>query len=330
MTKIPKLSKIVKNNDVYVERVLPKEGKLNVKVGMKTEPFTKMGVTKVSYGKLPINDSFRLESKKRVGDFFYTGDTVGYVRGKKVIAPFDGRIEKVENNYLYKQDERDFWLLAGVWGEIVGVVKRRSVLLKTQTTDLHLAAYTKISYSGELIVFPNPSKILELQYLEKFLKDSFGKIIYLGDHVDVPAVEKAVNLGVAGLLAGSAAREAFSLAKENEMFLGVFSGFGEVPTPKPIYEFLNDISNRFVLLQGSRGVVRVPNPERFSENETTSDNQDLLVELREGLRVQVLKYPEFGQVGTVQKIDDNGQIYVKLDQKAKPVQVQIPNILALE
>lgn len=331
MNKIPSVRKMMNNNDVYIERILPKAGELNVKQGTKTEPFTKMGITKVAYGELPIKGALKLEGKKRTGDFFYTGDTIGRLKGKKIVAPFDGRIQKVEDGYLYEQEERDFWLLSGVWGEVVAVEKGKSVLLKTQTIDLHLAACTKISYAGELIVFPNPSKLLELQYLEKFSKDSFGKIIYLGDHVDVAAVEKAANLGVAGLLAGSAAREAFALAKENEMFLGIFSGFGEIPTPKPVYDFLKEISNRFVFLQGSRGIVRIPSPQRFSEDNVTAPN-DLgsLTELREGLRVQVLSYPEFGKMGVVEKITEDGQIHVKLDQNSETIPVQIPNILALE
>lgn len=328
MTYIPKVRKIMKKNNVFIERILPKEGEINIKKGTKVEPFTKLGITKVAYGSLPIKGNLKLEGKKRMGDFFYTGDTIGRVGGKKVIAPFDGRIQKIDNKVVYEQEERDFWLLAGVWGEVVGMEKGKSVLLKSQTIDLHFAACTRMSYAGELIVFPNPSKLLELQYLEKFSKDSFGKIIYLGDHVDVEAVEKAVNLGVAGLIAGSADRQAFSLAKSNNMFLGIFSGFGNIPTPKPIYEFLKDISNRFVFLQGSRGVVRVPNPKPFMPDEETTGG--MFSEIREGLTVQVLEPPFLGFVGVVERIEEGEKIFVKLYGEKKLIEVKIPNILALE
>lgn len=328
---LPIVKKYMKNNGVLIERALPKKGELNSPIGSKVEPFTKLGVTKVSYGKLPLSKKFKIAKGKDLDTYFYTGDTLGKSGRKKVIAPFDGYLEKAQDeSFLFRQEERDYWLLSGVWGEVVNFVKGHSVLLKTQTLDLHLAACTDISHAGELIVFPNPSKLLEMQYLENYAKDSFGKNIYVGNYVNEELIKRASELGVGGVIAGSTSREAMKLAKRQNIFLGSISGFGEIPTPKYIFEILKEISSRYVFLEGGRGIVRIPVPELFSPTEVRAANYTgQLRKLKKGLKVQVFEDTYFGFVGKIESIQDDG-VRVILDDVSEPVIIKIPNILALE
>lgn len=332
MKIVPKVSKIRNSDKVLIERSLPRDGEINIKKGEEVEPFTKLGVAKVSFGRLPLPSSLSIEKRKRPGDFFYTGDMIGRVGSKKIIAPFDGRLKKYKDKkkgYVFEQEERDFWLLAGVWGNVVDLKGDKSVLLKTQTTDLHFTACTKMSYAGELIVFPNPSDLLKVQYLEKFSKDPFGKIIYLGDHLNLDIVERAADLGVAGLIGGSADREAFAVAKQKKMFLGVFSGFGEIPTPRFMFDFLKEISNRFVFLQGSRGLLRIPYPAESPPEQFDGSKDTNFTTIEEGKLVQVLQSPHFGLVGEVSEVQ-NESVYVMLDDVEDLVEVHYRNLLALE
>ncbi len=327
---VPIIKKITKSNDVLIERVLPRKGELDAVIGTSVEPFAKLGITKVTYGKLPIASSLKIVKGKSVGTYFYTGDIVGKVGKKKVVAPFDGYLEQMPNGFVFRQEERDFWLLSGVWGVVHDVVDGHSVLLKTQIIDIHLSVSTEISYAGELIVFPNPSELLEMQYLEKFSKDSFGKVIYVGHHINTDVVTKAAELGVAGLLAGSVDREAVALAKRYNIFLGAISGFGSIPTPEYIFEFLKDISNRYVFFQGGRGILRIPVSKPFTEKEVKSNTYSgQLRKLKKGLKVQILEDPHFCWVGEVSSVQEDG-VYVILDEVQDPVKVKIPNILALE
>ena len=127
---IPIVKKLTENNEVFIERALPKKGQLDAPTGSQVEPFTKLGMSKVSYGSLPIGSSLRISKGKKVGTYFYTGDTIGRLGKDKIVAPFDGYLDKIPNGYMYRQEERDYWLLAGVWGDIVDVVDNYSVLLK--------------------------------------------------------------------------------------------------------------------------------------------------------------------------------------------------------
>ncbi|MBI2414798.1 hypothetical protein HYV31_03115 [candidate division WWE3 bacterium] len=327
---IPLVQKITKRNNVLVERALPKKGELDAPIGTKVEPFTRVGIAKVSYGRLPLASSLKIVRGKSVGSYFYTGEVLGILTGKKIIAPFDGVLQKIPNGFMFEQEERDFWLLAGVWGEVIDYVDKYSVILKTQTTDIHLAACTQNSCDGELIVFPNPSELLEMHYLERFSKDSFGKIVYTGNYVNSMMVAKAIELGVAGIIAGSAERDAFSLAKRNGVFLGSISGFGKIPTPTNVYAFLKDISNRYVFLQGSRQLLRIPVSSEFSEAEVSPDLfSGTLCELKCDLSVQVFEEPYFGWVGKVSSVTDD-DVYVILDDVKDPVKIKIPNLVALE
>src|SRR3989304_5772813 len=116
LVKVIKKATFIKN--LNIERTLPTNGTVTSRKGDKVEPFTKLGMAKYSYGLMRIDSSLRL------------------AKGKQ------------EDKYILKQEERDFWLLAGVWGEVQSVVENRSVLVKSQCMDLALLASTDFSYSG--------------------------------------------------------------------------------------------------------------------------------------------------------------------------------------
>jgi hypothetical protein len=162
--------------------------------------------------------------------------------------------------------------------------------------------------------------------LEKFEKETFGKVIYIGDFANSEVVARAVELGVGGVIAGSVDRETFSVAKASGMFLGVFNGFGHIPTPAYVFNELKEISNRYVFLQGERGILRIPLPR---DAEIDSKDQDLLKEVEVGMHVQLLDNKNFGLAGTVESVQDE-DIYVILDQSKKSVKVQVASIVALK
>lgn len=328
---IPIIRKVMKNNDVFVERALPRVGEFVAKEGEVVEPFTKLGMTKISYGNLPLTKRFKVSKGRDVGSYFYTGDTLGVIGRKKVVAPFDGTLIKLENgDFMFKQEDRDFWLLSGVWGTVASVVEKSSALIKTQTMDIKFAVSTSHSYSGELVVFPNPSELLEMQYLQQYSKDSFGKIIYVGDHLNLKLVEKALELGVAGLISGSVDREALTFAKKKGIFLGAISGFGSIPTPEYIFNILKEVTNRYVFLQGNLGLLRIPSEKPFPTKDIRPNTYTgQLRAVKKGLLVQIFEEPYFGWVGRVHSIRDD-DVQVVVDAGRDPVKIKIPNIISLE
>ena len=326
--KVMQIRKSFFSSEALIERALPEIGDLEVAVGDTVEPFTKLGMTKVSYAVMPLPLGLHFARGKDADSFFYEGEELGGIGLHKVKAPFNGQIVQAEHSLVFKQEPRDFWLLAGVWGEVVNILDKQSVLLKTRMQCFNFAACTNASFAGELIVFPNPSELLEVQYLEKFAKDVHGKIIYFGDFVSTELLTRAGDLGAGAVLAGSARRETFVQAKKISLFLGTFGGFGHIPTPKFIFDALKDVSSRYVFVQGEKNLLKIPVPIDLPAVGNSGEAEAILRELTVGDSVLVLQKPHFGCAGKVKSVQGD-KVCVILDRTSTEVEVGLPNLVAL-
>lgn len=326
---IPLAQKIKYKNDIYMERPLPNAGYLTAQPGDLVKPFTKLGMSKLSYQKLSLGPDFVPVRGKKEGAFFYQDEKVGTSKLRKIIAPFNGFLRVEDNEYVFTQEERDYWLLSGAWGQVSSVAKGSSVLIKTQVIDLKFAVCTEHSISGELVVFPNPGEALVLEYLQNLSKNIYGKIIYVGDYLSNKSLKKAMELGVTGILAGGTDSSSYSLAKEKNMFLGLLTGFGAVNVPPKVFEILKGVSNRFVFVNGEEKLLRIPAPEAFDPHVVKDTCGNSLRNVEKGLQVLVLQKPHFGKVGVVDTVGESS-IFVRFPEKEETVEVFIPNLLSLE
>jgi hypothetical protein len=325
-TLIPKIKKKKYSSNIFMERALPLKGTISVKEGDTVDPVTRLGMTKISTGISYVPVNFKLSKGKFESGYFYYGETIGRTGFNKVVGPFDGYISKSQQGYILTQEPKEHWLLSGMWGSVEKLIGDSSVLIKTQAMDFDLAVCSSKFVNGELVVFPNPTDVLQLQYLQNFSKDVFGKIIYLGGFATFESIEKAVELGVSGLLAGSAEKQAFDYAKEKGICLGLFSGFGRLETPEIIYDFIKEVSGRFVFMMGERNLFRIPVPPMESGEVS---NNNVLVEPVVGMLAQVFQKPYYTHVGQITDVQ-NDVIYVKLNGAEQPVQIKLPNIVAVE
>ncbi len=334
LRQVPKINKMIYKSEIFVERCLPIEGTIVVKVGDTVEPVTRLGMTKVSYGVMNMPTSLKLAKGKLEDGYFYEGEKIGSVGTRHVIAPFNGYLSKGSSGaFALKQEQRDYWLLSGVWGVIADYVDKRSALIKTQALDIPLVACTHGNAAGELIVFPNPADFLTIHYLEKFAGDVSGKIIYTGDFVTSALVTRAKELNVGGIIAGSTDKSTFILAKKQGIFLGIISAFGRTPTPPFIFDVLKQVSNRFVFVSSSMALLRLPVAAREATTETSKVNSNpqglYLSELLPGKNVQVFEKPYYGWTGTIDSVQGD-QIYVKLHDVSDLFKVSIPNVIVID
>ncbi len=325
MNYIPVMEKVKHTNGVLLERALPSEGGLRVSVGDKVEAFSEVGFCKYASKIVKIDASVKLHKKLKQGSRVSEGTLLGRSGLRAFRAPFSGFIEMKDSNRFLLSEKEDFTLLSGVWGEVVDCIERNAVLIRTQTTDIHLMACTPGFIEGELIVFPNPTDILRLQYLRQYFKNVYRKVIYVGDYVDSEFMQSAIEYGVGAVLAGSAPRETFLLAKQHGVFLGVFSGFGNIPTPTDVFSILSNVSNRFVFVQGDKNMIRVPMPEPFL---IKKPYRHYIKKVVKGLRVLVFTEPDFGSVGVVEKLGKTS-IVVKLEKNDRSIEVSERALVAL-
>lgn len=326
---IPVYKKMKYSEDAIIERSLPVVGEPLTKEGDPVVPFTKLGKARVSSKILKLDPKIKLSKGNQKGTVIYEGEIIGKEgMFKKVKAPFTGALEEEHNGTLvFAQEKKDSWLLSGLWGTVEKIEGNKSVFIKSQTLDINFVAYTSYFVMGELVVFPNPSELLDLEYLERFSKNTKNKVIYIGNHVRKPVVDTAIEMGIGALIGGSTDKNTFDYADSKGLPLVVTTGFGKLTTPVFIFDFLKSISNRHVFIDGKQGIMRVPMPP---EN-NFKDQQPLggtLRELAPGLNVLVLEKDHFGKTATILEVMD-ATIKVKLDKSGEEFQTKVPNIFAL-
>ena len=243
-----------------------------------------------------------------------------------VVKPYDQLGSSFTDETTGTTAKVDFQLLAGVWGVVKDVAEDVSALIETQVTDINFAISTKFACSGELLVFPNPSKQLTKHYMSQFSKDSAGKIVYVGEHLDSDLLKKAIDLDIAAVIAGSCDVDTYKLAKRHQMGLGLILGVGELSTPSNVYEYLGTITNRYVFFRGDKGFLRVPEESKFKTSET---NKRPIKLLKKGMSVQVFEQPNMGKLGIVDSIKGSS-IFVRVSGINELITVTIPNLLIID
>jgi len=322
---IPIIRKLINRNNAFLERALPTTGDINVKIGDKVAPFNQLGACTVSYNQIILPKGFK-PFNNITPNKILQGTTLGRYRGEYIHAPYNGFLDKdsINNQLIFKELGRENVLLAGAWGTVKNIVENKSILLEIYCKDFLLPITCGDMFAGELVVFPNPSELLIGSFLENFTRDVSGKIFYIGGHVSLSVAMRSKELNLTTLLAGSISKEAFAFAKKSGLNIGVFEGFGEIPTSKIIFDELKNISNRFVFFDVENHTLRVPMPSKL---ETIPVKKPLKL-LKAGDTVQIFQSPYFGGIGTVDTIKESS-ILVKIPKNSNLVEVAVPNFFVV-
>jgi len=332
---VPIIKKIENNEKCFIERMLPVEGELGIKVGDFVQPFDHLGECRFSQNEIILPKGFKPYGLKTDKRYYYTGSFLGKNGSNKVLAPYDGNLYMGDDKkYKFSEIDKKYILLSGVWGKVKSLIEKRSVLLESKTKDILLAASTEISTSGELMVFPNPTDILKRSYLESYAKGIKGKIVYVGDFVGLDILEKAVELEATGILVGSAHKEAFDYAKAKNLAFGIISGFGKIPTPDSVYKLLSSVSYRYVFFEGDKNLLRIP--VNSQDHNTTpalgkvsAKASAPIKKVTSGMSILALQDPYFGWIGTVDRATESS-IFVKFGLDKNSVEVKLPNFYIVE
>ncbi len=326
----PVVTKVLNSKEVLIERVMPVPGQLIVTENATVVPFDHIGVCNFSQKLLKLPKHFRPAHFKKPGQFYYTNNLLGKNRRSVISAPYNGHLYAMpDGDFEFREDPKKYTLLSGVWGKVAKIVDKNAVLIKADTKDINLVAATKSYFAGELVVFPNPSHLLEKFYLEGFASGaSDGKIIYVGNHVSLSLLKDAVKYGVGGIVAGSADTETYRFAVSSGVSFGIFGGFGDIATPDEVYTILNNVPNRYVFFQGERNLLRIPMPPEQEVSSIEPNNPKIIAEVEKGMRVLVLQRPYFGKSGVVDRVAESS-IFVRFSINENPVEVRLPNFFIL-
>jgi len=317
---IPTFRNITYNKKIQIERPLPSKGKILIEIGEEVVSYTKLGYCKFSLKEVLIPEYFKIEGGLKSGKDVLTGNVVATNDDKLLISPFDGKIEKRGESYLLVKNPEDFWLISGVSGVVSQIVPNRSFLIETQGFELKLVATSTTMTEGVLEVLPNPSELLEIEFMNRYIKNGTGKIVYVGNFLRKEMLIKAIEIGCEGILCGSCDRDTLRFAHRNNFFVGVLTGFGRMPTPIRVLEFLKNFNSKYCIVR--------ENSENIFISELGFDfqNEPAYYNLKVGLKVRVLDYPYFGWEGVVEKIEKN-KVYVRINDISELVETEPLNLI---
>jgi len=307
---IPTFKNITYLEDIFFERALPSKGKILLNVDEKVSSYSKVGFSKNSIRELLIPGELKIAKNSYKQKQYKVGDLVAYGNNKYLFSPFDGYLENRGKINVLVKDPEDYWLISGVNGKVINVIPSRSILIQTSGFELKFIATSTSSCEGVLEVLPNPSELIEIEYMDKYIKNGLGKIVYTGDFLRKEMLLKAIEIGCEGLITASCDRETLKIAKENNFFVGILSGFGRIPVREKIWKFLKTFKSKYVIVrEGSNNLF-------ISELNSDYKNESSFTNLKVGLPVIVLDYPYFGWEGIVTGIEhENVRVkIIKLDE----------------
>lgn len=287
-----------------------------VKVGDKVEASSVIGHCEVSAGQrlvkiahiLGVNrKSVKKYLLRSIGDRIYQGEILARKKGllgvgkQELRSPVDGVITDIDPNgdIIVKFLPMPVRLVAGAPG-LVSNVREDSITIRTFGSEIKGAAGIGKARDGIVKVIAKPNEFVIPQKIDSSCQ---GKIIVGGSYLQRATIEKALTLGVKGIVVGGIDyRDFVSLGVNSDVGITIIvtEGFGNVAMGKDIYEAFNKLNDKFAFINGLEKTVLVPEAERVVD--TKPLNQEIWRELKVGDLVRDFRPDSEFLVGVVEEI----------------------------
>jgi len=327
--------KVFYNKHIFLEKTLPKEGELLVKVGDMVRPFDILGYTYLSLNskdlKLPAGSKLQVSDGEAVAFDQVLSRKKKFLKNEEIRAPFSGVVQIKSNSALAVHTPAEkFNLVSGIEARVVKVLDKLSVLLETDAVVVSGVWACGVECVGEIKILENGAETLKTKDLSA---DDLGKILVYFGYVPEPVLQKAKTVGVVGVVCGSVEMSQHSCP----INVIVTEGFGPALMPKGLRSFLTSLSVRTAVISPERRRLIIPGLRDgvFPEEETNPHS----CEIKPGMTVQILVWPYFGQEAEVVEIIgpyafESGiradAISVKLSGSGEVVKIAAVNVLILD
>lgn len=371
----PRRVRIEKNVIVRINRVLSGKGTISVSVNQEVKPSDIIGTSNVSAGFRILNLASLLAVnpkdvakylKRNLGQRIYKGELLAYKPGgifggeKTIIAPTDGLLD-----YLNPQSgemkmtmfPKKSNLPAGVFGIVESVDEERGkVTIIAQSSRIHGMFGSGKLRDGILEILGKRESLIVRSFISP---KSEGHILVGGSLVYKDAVSDSISCGITGIITGginakdyrsmAGGRIAFPKKLENDIGISVVvtEGFGSIPIGLDIYEILSQYNNRFVSIDGNKGIIDLPSYDESSMNRARStkippipdggvnlEQASQVVELQPGAYVRVVGNSYSGEQGKIIMIDDSPTLLLSkissylatIETKRRKIKVPVVNL----
>ncbi|MDP2860643.1 MAG: hypothetical protein Q8N98_02915 [bacterium] len=360
MIKCPVRKRLIKEKGFFIKRTLPCPGEILVK----EEEWVKKEQLIASANFSPGFHLFNLATelgikpseakkyfKKNLGDRVFRGEILvekaSFFGGKKeiissqsgIIAGFDEKTGILKINFLPTPVK----IAAGADGKIVKIEKETITIGTVCDKIIGVAGSGKGEGILKTVVPPGDF------FLPSFINhDLAGAIVAGGNMLLRDTLEKAIALGVAGIICGGIHYRDFLALEEGDDYeeskefkkttVVVLEGFGPFPIGNDISEFLRFHEGRYCLIDGNEAFFPLDNSPK-DDLKLEDEKKDEAV-LKKGNKVIVVAEPYFSKTGKVtdigaeEEIMESGtaslMVEVRLDEEKKTVRVPWQNLEILE
>lgn len=283
----PLKKRIEEKKAFQLARVFPGKGTPAVKVGQSVVGTDVIAHCEISAGQRLIKIAHVLGVAggevgkyltRKIGDRIYQGEVIARKRaffglGKTEIkAPADGVIADIDSrgDVILRFLPSRVRLVAAANGEVTEIGKDR-IIIKTIVTQVRGFASQGTDREGTIQVIGGPKDFLLPASINA---EAAGKILVGGALLERSALEKAVTIGVKGLVAGGMHYRDFeALGKGGDFGISLLitEGFGISPMGEDIWNFFKKAEGRSAFILGRDGQVILPDIEETEESGKAAD-----------------------------------------------------------
>ncbi len=196
---------------------------------------------------------------------------------------------------------------AQLWGEVVSILPRYGAVVETKGAFVQGKWGVGGCCHGVIkIVARQPDSYLTLIDIDESCR---GCIIIGGSSMGNTALQRAVKLGVSGIVVGGIDAELLDKVGGCGIPIVLTEGFGDLPMVKPIFELLRDCAGcRATLSTASATKMnwRIIRPEIIIVRNETNNLKEISIfdgqEAKMGARVRVTRNPHYAQLGIIKSL----------------------------
>jgi len=283
--------------------------------------------------------------KKQVGDAVSKGEAIAGYKAffglwkKFVHSPVDGFIESispVSGQVIIREKPVPLSVNAYIPGKVVKILENEGAVIETNAAFIQGIFGIGGEAHGELkVALDDPRDKLTEDLIGRGDK---GKVIVGGSIVTKEAIEKAIQVGVSGIVTGGISDVdleailgyelgvAITGQEEVGITLIITEGFGEMAMNPRTLEIFKEFEGRMTSIDGATqiraGVIRpeviIPHEEGMVEER----GEELSSGMRPGTPVRIIRQPYFGCLGKVVSLPVELQV-IETESKVRVVEVEL-------
>ncbi len=329
--------KVTTNIKLRKERRLPLKGNVVVNIGDKVSAETIVARTELPgdvetlnlAGKLGVMPSELAQfMKKKEGDPIKKGEIIAESSGffglfkSQIESPIKGTLETISDitgQLILRAPPMPVEIDAYMDGKVADIIENEGVVVESKVTFVQ--GIFGIGGEARGIIQPivnNPKEVVEADLIDESHR---GKVLIGGSYVTKEALEKAVRVGVIGIVVGGIGDAVLKeflgyeigvaiTGNENKgITLIVTEGFGKMNMSPAAFKLLSQHEGDRASINGATqiraGVLRPEVVVPLEESSEIRKSKDYSKGLEKGELVRIIREPYFGTIGKVVELPPN-------------------------